>query len=669
LVNTFVHRPTLLRAPEGGGGAGGLPLGEHVLVYLDNPLPAFDRTGAKAYAAIDKRFADTQHVAFVCEPDRSVRIRSAQRLRGIARSGMLAILETGVLQRPGQSDAYAVVMEKPIGPPPPRRMWSGWAPRTLVQNFLKPAALALKDMSDRDEIHGSIRPDNVFMQDTRGQLLTLGPCVLGPVGYDQPAVFEPVERALATPDGKGPGGVLDDVFALGMTLYCFSSGKYPGEGQNPDALMARRIAYGSVSSLVDTSQIPSELFDPITAMIDDDLKTRWTLNTLLEWIAGRRPTLPVRKPVARRGTPLKIGPISALEPAELAFALHRFPKDGQDALGRDEIKGWLKDNDVQRVIALAGEDKSQTNAAPSEVMLARMVMRLDPHGPLRYRDLAFHPGGAGALAHTAMLDPNKRAQLEEFFSWRLSHVWSKAANPFGLLDENARKLLEVEDRISNKVDKLEAALYRLNSDAPCLSPAVQGKWIDMPGDLLDFIETSIGQGKADFDGHIVAFLGARSGISAADLGALKNFDGKDQRRAAAVLKASMRFAVDAKGKKLPNLTRLCHDAAKTMLNRLKRPELRDQKIAQSDALASHGDIPGLVDLATDPDMFGQDQAEFSAVKSEFDTNQRVLDHREAIVEATRRIGRDKGQEIALAVLSAMAIGTVLTQLYFWVMVR
>jgi tetrahydromethanopterin S-methyltransferase subunit G len=106
-----------------------------------------------------------------------------------------------------------------------------------------------------------------------------------------------------------------------------------------------------------------------------------------------------------------------------------------------------------------------------------------------------------------------------------------------------------------------------------------------------------------------------------------------------------------------------------MLNRLKRPELRDQKIAQSDALASQGDIPGLVDLATDPDMFGQDQAEFSAVKSEFDTNQRVLDHREAIVEATRRIGRDKGQEIALAVLSAMAIGTVLTQLYFWVMVR
>lgn len=106
-----------------------------------------------------------------------------------------------------------------------------------------------------------------------------------------------------------------------------------------------------------------------------------------------------------------------------------------------------------------------------------------------------------------------------------------------------------------------------------------------------------------------------------------------------------------------------------MINRLKKPDLRERKLAESDALANAGDIPGLVDLATDPDVFGQDQAEFTAVKNEFDTNQRVLDHREAIVEATRRIGRDKGQEIALAVLSVLAVGTLLAQLYFWVMVR
>ncbi|MFM7346208.1 MAG: hypothetical protein ACKO1J_12670 [Tagaea sp.] len=656
-----------MRAPEWAGG--GLPLGEHILVDLGTALPAFDRPGAKAYGAIDKRFPDAQHIAYVCEPDRSVRIRSAQRLRGISRSGMLSILETGVLQRPGQSDAYAVVMEKPVGPPPPRKMWRGWSPKTLIQNFLKPVTLVLKDMSDREEIHGSIRPENVFAQDSKAQLLTLGPCVLGPVGYDQPAVFEPIERALASPEGKGPGGSLDDMFALGMTLYCFATGKYPGEGQHADALMARRVAYGTVSTLIDTSQIPSELFDPISALIDDDLKSRWTLAMLTEWVNGRRPTIQSRKQVARRGTLVKIGPVAALEPPELAFALHRYPKDANAAVGNDEIAGWLQANDIQRVLTLVAEDKGASQNAPPEVQVARHIVRLDPKGPLRFKDLAFHPGGAGAVAHACMLDPKRREQLEEFFSWRIAHVWAKAANPFGLIDEAARQLMEVEDRISNKVDKLEAALYRLNPDAPCLSPAVQGKWVDQAGDLLDFVEESIGKGQLDFDAHVVAFLGARSGISGGDLGAIKSFDGKDPRRAAAVFKAAMRFAIDAKGKKLPNLTRLCHDAAKTLISRLKKPELRETKLRDAETLAAEGNIQALVDLATDPDVFGRDMAEFAAIKAEFDTNQRVLDNRDAIVEATRSIGREKGQEISLAVLSGVAVVVLFVQLYFQVMAR
>ncbi|MFM8799161.1 MAG: hypothetical protein ACKOEE_01195 [Tagaea sp.] len=663
---TFRRSTTFLRAPEGAGG-GGLPLGENVLVDLDAPLSAFDRPGAKAYGAIDKRFPDSQHIGYVCEPTRSIRIRTAQRMRGISRSGLLSVLETGVLRRPGMPDAFAVVVEKPVALPPPRKMWASWAPKLLIQNFLRPVAQALKDLSDRGEIHGSIRPDNVFSQDTRGQLFALGPCVLGPVGYDQPPVFEPIERALATPDGKGPGTPFDDMFALGMTLYCFATGKYPGEGQAQDTLMARRVAYGSIGSLVDTSQIPSELFDPISALIDDDVKVRWPLGMLIEWINGRRQTIQVRKPVARRGTPLKIGPVQALEPAELAFALHRYPKDAQAAALSDEIGNWLKDNDVQRVLTLAGEDKVQSQQAPAEVQVARHIVRLDPRGPLRFKDLSFHPGGAGPVAHAAMLDPKLRTQLDEFFSWRIAHVWAKAATPFGLIDEAARELLEVEDRISNGVDKLEAALYRLNPDAPCLSPAVQGRWVDQAGDLLDLIEESIGRGQLEFDGHVVSFLGARSNISAADLSAIKSFDGKDTRRAAAVLKTAIRFAIDAKGKKLPNLARICHDAAKALIGRLKNPEVRTAKLAEADALAAAGDIQGLADLATDPDVFGRDLAAFAEVKAEFDRNQRLLDARDSIIEATRSIGREKGQEIALAVLSGVSVVVLLVQLYLRVM--
>ena len=452
-------------------------------------------------------------------------------------------------------------------------MWGGWAPKILIQNFLKPMCAALADLAERGEIHGSIRPDNVFNQDSKGQLFALGPCVLGPVGYDQPAPFEPIERALATADGKGAGGSIDDMFALGMTLYCFATGKYPGEGQQPDALMGRRLAYGSTSAMIDTSQIPSELFDPVMALIDDDVKTRWSLAAITDWTSGRRPQIPQKRPAARRGSPIQIGPIQCLEPRELAFAIGRYPDQAATAMDHGEIANWLKANDVQRAIALNIDESGPTQIGVSQaVLLAREAVRLDPVGPIRYRDLSFFPNGAGAVIYAALLDGGKRQQFEEMFSARLVHLWAKAANPLGLIDEAAKELLELEDRVSNGLEKLESALYKLNADAPCLSPEVQGRWVDTLGDLLDVFEAGLGRGNFEPDAHIVAFLGARGGITAADLGALKTFDGKDPRRAAAILKLGVRIVVEAKGKQLPNLTKICHSAARAMIERLRNPK-------------------------------------------------------------------------------------------------
>jgi len=647
------------------GVTNGAELGEHIVVDLGTPLSAFDRPGARAYAAIDRRFPDGQHLAFVCEPDRSVRIRAAQRQRGLSRSGLLSLLDAGVLKRSGSGDAYAFVYEKPVGPTPPRRMWGGWAPRTLIQNFLKPICVALAEIVERGEIHGSIRPDNVFSQDTKGQLFALGPCVLGPVGYDQPAPFEPIERALASPDGKGIGGSIDDMFGLGMTLYCFATGKYPGEGQQPDALMARRLAYGSTSAMIDTSQIPSELFDPIMALIDDDVKTRWSLAAITDWTNGRRPQIPSKRPAARRGSPLQIGPVQCLEARELAFAIHKYPDPAATALERGEIANWLKANDIQLALALNIDDSGSPTPllTSKEVLLGREAVRLDPVGPIRYRDLSFFPNGAGAVMYAALLDGGKRQQFEELFSARLVHLWAKAANPLGLVDESAKELLDLEDRVSNGLEKLESALYKLNPDAPCLSPEVQGRWVDTLGDLLDVFEAGLARGNFEPDPHIVAFLGARGGITAADLGALRTFDGKDPRRAAAILKLGVRIVVEAKGKQLPNLTNICHSAARALIGRLRNPAVREQTLAKADAAAASFDIQGLADIATDPEIFGADNAEFARAKHEYDANQRILDMRDSIVETTARMGSEKGQEIALMILSGLAVMTVLFQLF------
>ena len=652
----------------GTGGGSNVALGDHIVIDLAKPLVAFNRPGAEAFSAIDKRFPEAEHLAYVCEPDRSVRIRTAQRLRGFNRSGLLNLLDSGILRRPSGRDAYGFVFEKPVGLPPARRAWGGWTPKILINNFLKPACAALAELAERETIHGSIRPNNVFHQDTKGQMFALGPCVLGPPGFDQPAAFETIERALATPDGKGAGGSIDDMFGLGMTLYCFATGKYPGEGQDPDALMARRLAYGSISAMVDTSQVPSEILDAVVSLLDDDIKERWSLAALTDWTNGRRPEMSNRRPSARRGTTVQIGPVNCLEPRELSYAVIRYPRPAAAALHRGDIAVWLKANDVQRVLALAvdetGKKEAQELLASDAVQLAREAVRCDPMGPVRYRDLSFFPNGAGAVMYAALLDPGKREQMQELFGARLVHLWAKAATPLGLVDEQAKMLLDVEDRVSHGLEKIESALYILNPDAPCLSPTVSGSWVDTVGDLLPVIERQLQNGSFNPDPHIVAFLSARGSIKPADLATLKTFDGNDQRAAATVLKLGVKLQIEAGGRQLPNLCKLCLKAAQTLIGRLRQPHVRDENLQKAEAAAAANDIQMLADIATDPVVFGSDGAEFMRAKHEWDANKRILDMRESIEDANRRMARDKGQEIALLILSAAAVLTVLAQLFF-----
>ena len=206
--------------------------------------------------------------------------------------------------------------------------------------------------------------------------------------------------------------------------------------------MGRRLAYGSTSAMIDTSQIPSELFDPVMALIDDDVKTRWSLAAITDWTSGRRPQIPQKRPPARRGSPLQIGPIQCLEPRELAFAIGRFPDQAATAMDRGEIANWLKANDVQQAIALNIEEGGPTQIgviAGCPPCARGRAPRSGWPDPLSRPEFLSRTAPA-RLSTRHLLDGGKRQQFEEMFSARLVHLWAKAANPLGLIDEAGKGL-------------------------------------------------------------------------------------------------------------------------------------------------------------------------------------------------------------------------------------
>ena len=85
-------------------------------------------------------------------------------------------------------------------------------PRKIIQ----PMHIALGEIEALKISHRAIRPDNMFYMDAERQHLVLGDCASTPPGFDQPAIFEPVARGLASPHGRGPGAVASDYYALGV---------------------------------------------------------------------------------------------------------------------------------------------------------------------------------------------------------------------------------------------------------------------------------------------------------------------------------------------------------------------------------------------------------------------------------------------------------------------
>ena len=77
----------------------------------------------------------------------------------------------------------------------------------------------------------------------------IGECISTPPGFDQPPMYEPLESAMALPEGRGPGTFADDMFSFGVTLLHILIGRRPGGQLRGRELLRARIANGSFAAL------------------------------------------------------------------------------------------------------------------------------------------------------------------------------------------------------------------------------------------------------------------------------------------------------------------------------------------------------------------------------------------------------------------------------------
>lgn len=509
-----------------GPAAAPVSLRDRFEIHPAKPIPSLDMPSAKAYEVQDKRGAGRALYGLICRPDSLQRPLVMRSLRGMQNAGMLQFIEGGVVDwLPAGRKLVAAIYERPAGGKLMADL-NGTCEvvpdQLFAKKIIKPLHSALQELQTRSITHRAIRPDNIYLFDTKGDRLVLGDCVTAPPGYDNDPTFEPLETALCMPEGRGSGHYSDDMFSLGVTLLFLMLGYNPTRGRTTDEVMRMRLQQGSYATLVGENRVPISMIEVLRGLLHDDSRERWTLETLDLWLNGRRMT-PLQPRMEKRSQrTLKIGDVEYSTARGVAYGLMTNWSKAGTLIQEGKVEVWLRrgleDNeraDAMVTAAKVVEAMQGDKTTMTDLIIARTIMVLAPDAPLCFRNVRCTLEGFGpALAH-AVLRKGDLKPFADIITREVVKFWVQAQpvyNPENTQADGSFKELRALLLNNAKGFGIERVTYELNESMPCQSPYLEGEFVTEIKELLPALEAaskSADTKQWPVDRHVAAFVVAR----------------------------------------------------------------------------------------------------------------------------------------------------------------
>jgi hypothetical protein len=634
------------------------------------PLAEFSTASAQAFATVDLRNPSRLLFALICEPDLPMRTVARERLGQASLPGLMQIADHGILDWPSRKRrCEAIVYPRPQGGALGASY--GHSGRTVPEHAISrwiapPIAQALHALDSLAIPHRAIRLDNMFFVDSGCVELVLGDCTAAPAGFNQPVLYEPIERALASPGGRGEGGVTDDLYALGVCLAILLIGDNPVADLSDEEVLMARMERGSYSTLCERQRIPLAMIEPLRGLLCDDAENRWDLDKLDCWLKGQRLDRSRPSTPPRPSSSFLFGGRQHWSLRTLARSLTRDVPAAAAIARNGHIENWLRlraksgemANAIAHEVALANSRKGASSS--DDAFVARVAMVLDPNAPIRYRGLCFLPDGLGPELALAWRENGDAQSAGEVLALNLAGQWL-AAKPKSALDLAA--LRKSYARLSTFVDNrspgygLERCLYETNPGFPCQSPLVRNAHAVSLKMLLEALEdaaASADTGSIPMDRHLAAFVAARWNEAVQPyLAALA-----DPRPESVIVGTIGIFAALQRRYDLPPLPKLSqwiggtlNVVAKTYHGQATRAELE----RKFQSVCREGRFPELYSLVIDGDRRAADVKGYIAAVAEFATIRTQINALEANDPQTAARVREDAQRLA-ATLSVLASG-------------
>jgi len=498
-------------------------LNERYFIHPSQAIPELNSPQAMAYAVEDRRESGRQLFALICNPGLPVRTPLMRALKAEIITGILPMADFGtVFWAPIEQSTIAVIFERPLG----GRLIDTFGTRPpriseyeLAKTLIEPVAQAISSLISLDLAHRAIRLDNLFYMDKEHRELVVGECVSAPPGYDQPVLYEPIERAYAMASGRGEGSSYDDMYALGIMTVFALLGHTPVGRLNDDDMLSTKAEFGSYQCMCGPERIPMTFLEPLRGLLSDIEAERWNMEALDLWLNGQKKTPIQRRPTTKPKTPFKFGGRDHMTLRAVAHALSKNTAEALKVIKNSKLEQWVSTglsnptlSDSLSGLVTACKVREGTPDGTDEVLVAKVCIVLDPHAPIRYKNFSFLPDGFGNAMSVEYLRKGNFQIPGEILARDLVNFWVTAQElrspDINALDRTFQALRGFA-KINEMGYGMERCLYELNPSLPCQSPLLRTTYVNDINDFLqalDLVADHVDTRSRPMDKHIAAFI-------------------------------------------------------------------------------------------------------------------------------------------------------------------
>ncbi|AJD51842.1 hypothetical protein TH3_08620 [Thalassospira xiamenensis M-5 = DSM 17429] len=656
-----------------GSGGRSIEVG-NFRVFSDLRLPEYDMGNCKAYAADNLRREEGGAFALVTDPAIPTRYDLMRFLTGVHIGGQIDLLDHEIAPWPPfDQKTMMLFYEKPAGG---RVLVPGEKQKKIDEHdfskiVIEPLLNVLQAVAEKGLTHRNIRADNLFFEGPMAEKVVVGDCCSAPGGFNQPLVYETISRMTADPAGRGLGSVLDDLYALGMTIAALGIGHTPLEKLREQDIIDVKLSKGSFQAIVMNEKLPLVLIEPVRGLLCDDPEERWGFSELHAWLDGRR-AKPVQSNTERRAA--RSQNISGKDYYTARSLAQGIAKNWINALAplKDgAVETWLRrglsDNDrakhmaeAARQLQWAGADKR----AAEDILVAKSIIILDPTGAIRFKGFSAMVDGLGTMLSYDVQHGRGPQRFADVVTRDIPAFWfgrQVGYNPEVQKLQQAYKNLRYYVQQQSAGYGYERCLYAMVRNQHCLSPMIEKSYVVNIEQLLPALEKaseSLPDDAWPIDRHIAAFIATRLDDDVEpQLLALQNpSDEVEYSRAIISMLALVQWRHGP-----DNLQNLSHWVARLMEPAVKvfHSKARRERVEHEiPKLAKRGNLVELYNLINDEQERRKDQTEFITAVEEYSEAESEVFDLESSGPARLELAEKVGQQAAAFASTMIALLTV-----------